>query len=184
MARRATKGIGLSHRAYGALHGVSQYVISNHVKRGSIPTLPDGTIDPEAADTAWLANQTPSNESPLRRSIESKRGIRSDAPAEKPKVSFSEVRTQLEQIKVAKSAIDLQERKKQLVSAKEVEAAAYAQARAERDALLNWPARVSADMAATLGCNEALLYSLLEKHVREFLFERVEHPLMQFDKTA
>ena len=44
-------------------------------------------------------------------------------------------------------------------------------ARAERDAWLNWPARISAPMAAKLGVDAHSLHIALETAVREHLLE-------------
>lgn len=44
-------------------------------------------------------------------------------------------------------------------------------ARAERDAWLNWPARISAQMAAKLGVDAHTLHVALETAVREHLQE-------------
>jgi hypothetical protein len=44
-------------------------------------------------------------------------------------------------------------------------------ARAERDAWLNWPARVAAQMAADLNADGHTLHVLLEKAVRNHLIE-------------
>lgn len=59
-----------------------------------------------------------------------------------------------------------------LVNRTEIEAAAFNQARAERDALMSWPGRVSPVIAAELDVNERKLYILLEKQIRLFLEER------------
>ncbi len=44
-------------------------------------------------------------------------------------------------------------------------------ARDERDAWVNWPARVTAMMAAELGLEQHQLHMVLERHVREHLAE-------------
>jgi len=72
------------------------------------------------------------------------------------------------------------ERKKrqgELVDAEEVRAATQARAVAEREALLAWPRRVSADMAVDLGVEERLLLQVQQKYIREFLAERSKQPL-------
>lgn len=72
------------------------------------------------------------------------------------------------------------ERKKrqgELVDAEEVRSASQARAVAEREALLAWPRRVSADMAVELGVEERLLLQVQQKYIREFLAERSKQPL-------
>jgi len=72
------------------------------------------------------------------------------------------------------------ERKKRegdLVDADEVRSATQARAVAEREALLAWPRRVSADMAVELGVEERVLLQVQQKYIREFLAERSKQPL-------
>lgn len=66
----------------------------------------------------------------------------------------------------------LQERRGTLLDKSEVEAAAFNRAREERDALLNWPARVAPLVAAEFSIDPRQLFASLEKHVRQFLDER------------
>ena len=68
--------------------------------------------------------------------------------------------------------LDLQEREGKLVDAAAVHDAVFRRFREERDALLNWPVRISAVMAAELGLEAGVLLVALEKHVREFLAGR------------
>jgi hypothetical protein len=68
--------------------------------------------------------------------------------------------------------LDLQEREGKLVDAATVYDAVFRRFREERDALLNWPARVSALIAAEVGVEAGVLLVALEKHVREFLAGR------------
>lgn len=72
----------------------------------------------------------------------------------------------------------------ELVSAAEVDAAQFARAAAERDALLNWPARCGADMAAELGLETRLVMTMLDKYVRQHLAERSRVPMPAEDSHA
>ena len=45
--------MGLSRRAYGRHRGVSLAAVQKALRAGRITLLPDGTIDPEAADKTW-----------------------------------------------------------------------------------------------------------------------------------
>ena len=47
-------------------------------------------------------------------------------------------------------------------------------ARDERDAWVNWPARVAAMMAAEIGVDAHELHTVLERHVRDQLGELAE----------
>ena len=44
---------GLSIRAYARHRGVSHVAVKKAIDTGRISTLPDGTIDPNAADAQW-----------------------------------------------------------------------------------------------------------------------------------
>lgn len=68
--------------------------------------------------------------------------------------------------------LELREKQGELVDAATVHDAVFTRFRQERDALLTWPARISAVMAADLGVDAGRLLVTLEKHVREFLAER------------
>jgi len=62
----------------------------------------------------------------------------------------------------------------ELVPRAEVEKENFAIARQERDALLGWPAQISAVMAAELGVDPGLLSAVLERYVRDFLINRAD----------
>uniref|UniRef100_A0A0S4WMU9 Bacteriophage-related protein n=1 Tax=Ralstonia solanacearum TaxID=305 RepID=A0A0S4WMU9_RALSL len=61
--------------------------------------------------------------------------------------------------------------KGELVDRSQAIAHVFKLARAERDAWLNWPTRVSAQMAATLGVDPHKMHVALESAVREHLQE-------------
>jgi hypothetical protein len=47
--------------------------------------------------------------------------------------------------------------------------------RSDRDALMNWPARVAPLIAGEFGIDQVRLAVCLEAHVRQYLSERAEH---------
>jgi len=55
--------MGLSIRAYARHRGVSHVAVKKAIDTGRITPLPDGTIDPVAADAQWAANTTPTRRS-------------------------------------------------------------------------------------------------------------------------
>ena len=65
----------------------------------------------------------------------------------------------------------LAHRKKELVDRAQAVAHVFKLARIERDAWLNWPARVSGQMASTLGLDAHQMHVALETAVREHLIE-------------
>lgn len=68
--------------------------------------------------------------------------------------------------------LEFETRQKTLVDADEVASATEARIRGDRDALLSWPARVAAEMAAELGTDERSTHAALDKHIRQFMRER------------
>lgn len=71
-----------------------------------------------------------------------------------------------------KHELDLKRIAGDLLDRKAVEKAQYEIAAEERDALLNWPAQVHAQMSVDLGIDAGLLAATLEKYVRTFLLNR------------
>jgi hypothetical protein len=75
-------------------------------------------------------------------------------------------------IRAERDRLELEERKRTLINAAEVEQATFERGRMERDALLNWPAQIVPDLAAKLGVEERALHSELDDLVRKFLEQR------------
>lgn len=86
--------------------------------------------------------------------------------------SLLAIQRQREGIKLEREQISFAAYKGTLVDAEKVKTAVTARASEEREALLNWPARVSGEMAAELNVDERTLYAALEKQIRVFLRER------------
>ena len=75
-------------------------------------------------------------------------------------------------LKAQERRLKLQKLKGELVDARSrKDASLFRLAREERDAWVNWPARVAALMAAELGVDAAAMQKLLESHVRAHLDE-------------
>jgi len=70
-------------------------------------------------------------------------------------------------------------RRGELVEAVDVEHFQFQRASAERDALLNWPAQISAGLAAKLGLVDRELFIELDAEVRKFLEARSRQPVME-----
>ena len=176
--------MGLSIRAYARHRGVSHVAVKKAIDTGRISQLPDGTIDPVVADAQWAANTTPT-----RRSVAD---VASDKPApqasaatptrlqrEAPEVptpalssggtSLLQARTVNEVVKAQTNKVRLARLKGELVDRSQAVAHVFKLARAERDAWLNWPARISSQMAAGLGVDAHVLHVALDAAVRQQL---------------
>ena len=180
--------MGLSIRAYARHRGVSHVAVKKAIDTGRITQLPDGTIDPVVADAQWAANTTPTRRSVTAEAREtpqvsvsareipqaSAKVVR-DAP-EPPTPALSsggtsllQARTVNEVVKAQTNKVRLARLKGELVDRSQAVAHVFKLARAERDAWLNWPARISSQMAAGLGVEPHALHVALDAAVREQL---------------
>jgi hypothetical protein len=89
-------------------------------------------------------------------------------------MTFMQARTANEVLKAQERRLRLQQMKGELVDRAKAVAQVFRLARDERDAWVNWPARVTATMAAELGVEQHQLHTALERHVREHLGELAE----------
>ena len=182
--------MGLSIRAYARHRGVSHVAVKKAIDTGRITPLPDGTIDPVVADAQWAANTTPTRRSvaepatekpsqqvsaPVRAIPQTFAKVVRDAPeAPTPALSSGgtsllQARTVNEVVKAQTNKVRLAQLKGELVDRAQAVAHVFKLARAERDAWLNWPARISAQMAAGLGVEPHALHVALDAAVREQL---------------
>lgn len=180
--------MGLSIRAYARHRGVSHVAVKKAIDTERITPLPDGTIDPVAADAQWAANTTPTRRSvagearnvpqapAAAREIPqaSARVVRETAEPPTPALSTGgtsllQARTVNEVVKAQTNKVRLARLKGELVDRSQAVAHVFKLARAERDAWLNWPARISAQMAAGLGVDPHVLHVALDAAVRQQL---------------
>ena len=83
--------------------------------------------------------------------------------------SLLQARTVNEVLKAQLNKVELARRKEELVDRSQAIAHVFRLARTERDAWLNWPARISAQMAAGLGVDPHVLHVALDAAVRQQL---------------
>jgi len=177
--------MGLSIRAYARHRGVSHVAVKKAIDTGRITPLSDGTIDPDTADAQWAQNTL----QPRRAAAQEKVGTTrarpalaeatsqrdvadtSTAPMSAGGTSLLQARTVNEVLKAKLNNLELAHRKKELVDRAQAVAHVFKLARIERDAWLNWPARVSGQMASTLGIDAHQMHVALESAVREHLIE-------------
>jgi hypothetical protein len=89
-------------------------------------------------------------------------------------MTFMQARTANEVLKAQERRVRLQRMKGELVDRAKAVAQVFRLARDERDAWVNWPARVTAVMAAELEVNPHQLHTVFERHVRDHLAELAE----------
>jgi hypothetical protein len=85
--------------------------------------------------------------------------------------SLLQARTVNEVVKAQTTKVRLAQLKGDLVDRSQAIAHVFRLARTERDAWLNWPARISAEMAARLEVDAHGLHVALESAVRDHLIE-------------
>lgn len=86
--------------------------------------------------------------------------------------SFHNARTANEMLKAQERKLRLDERRGQLVEKARALMLVHRLAKEERDAILAWPARVAAELAAELGVDAHRLQTLMDARLRQHLAER------------
>jgi hypothetical protein len=182
--------MGLSIRAYARHRGVSHVAVLRAIKTGRVPAEADGTIDAAKADAAWARSTDPAKtrkpkakpDAKLRAVPEAAMGSVRDTLKEQGlpaggSVTFVQARTAHEIAKAHLARLKLQERRNEIVDRAKATALVFRLAREERDAWINWPARIAALMAAELAASAAdgigahQMQKVLEAHVRAHLSE-------------
>ena len=172
--------MGLSIRAYARHRGVSHVAVKKAIDTGRITPQADGTIEPNRADLEWAQN-TVAARKPVAAKTASPAAepIRpASAPVEPVApplsaggTSLLQARTVNEVVKAQTNKVRLAQLKGDLVDRSQAIAHVFRLARTERDAWLNWPARISAEMAAKLEVDAHELHVALESGVRDHLIE-------------
>ena len=172
--------MGLSIRAYARHRGVSHVAVKKAIDTGRITPEADGTIEPNRADLEWAQN-TVAARKPVAAKTASPAAepIRpASAPVEPVAPTLSaggtsllQARTVNEVVKAQTNKVRLAQLKGDLVDRSQAIAHVFRLARTERDAWLNWPARISAEMAAKLEVDAHELHVALESAVRDHLIE-------------
>jgi hypothetical protein len=89
-----------------------------------------------------------------------------------PQSTFHDARTANEVLKAQERRLRLDERKGKLVDKARALLLVHRLAKEERDAILAWPARVAAEMAAELGVDAHRLQTMMDARLRQHLAER------------
>lgn len=169
--------MGISIRAYARHRGVSDAAVRKAIAAGRITPEADGTIDAERVDREWARNSdAPRNGTATRAvkvAVPDPSGAAGDGTAALPAggTSLLQARTVNEVVKAQTNKVRLARLKGELVDRPQAIAHVFKLARSERDAWLNWPARISAQMAAKLGVDPHTMHIALEAAVREHLQE-------------
>jgi phage terminase Nu1 subunit (DNA packaging protein) len=149
--------------------GFSRPYVTKLVQQGVIMRDANGQIDKDAALAALAAKREPAK--PLRRGRPTRnldiRGQGSEALS--TLMLKSRIKTEVERGKLAE--LDRKQREGELVERRDVEEAAFSNARNVRDALMNIPARVSSLYAAETDPQK--IHQSLEDEIRKVLIDLV-----------
>ena len=167
--------MGISIRAYARHRGVTDTAVRKAIQTGRITPEDDGTIDSVRADRDWARNtekpRIGTQQKPPRIKAPDISGGGDSSAATGGGTSLLQARTVNEVVKAQTNKVRLARLKGELVDRSQALAQVFKLARTERDAWLNWPARVSALLAAELGVDAHTLHVVLENAVREHLRE-------------
>ena len=186
--------MGISIRAYARHRGVTDTAVHKAIRSGRVTPEADGTIDADQADAQWERNTSAPNIGTQRpvvkvkvpdlggggveRSSSGNAGATSGTGATGSAnvggtggTSLLQARTVNEVVKAQTNKVRLARLKGELVDRPQAIAHVFKLARSERDAWLNWPARISAQMAAKLEVDTHTMHVALESAVRDHLQE-------------
>lgn len=172
---------------YAAHCGCSTTAVEYAINRGFIRRNVEGLIDQEQADREWLSKVDPAK---VRRrdpavdvaAGESRKGAWTEKRQESVaaskfaeaqtitnNINFAESRATKEQWSAKLKELEYEVKRKSLISREEVEIAAETAGRRLRDALMNLPPRLGAQLAAETDAFE--IQRLLETELRQVLDE-------------
>lgn len=147
----------VSKRGFADMIGLSPARISQLVANG-LPVKPNGKID-VVAGRRWYQEHT----DPDRR--KSQRNGHASAAEE------------LKRIQIDRARLDLERARGTVIDRRAAEEVIFTRARAERDALLAFVARISPSLAQRLGIDPAQLFSELDREIRLHLASVAETPI-------
>ena len=190
--------MGISRRRYAEHRGVSEKAVRKAIAAGRIRVEADGSIDPAKADADWARQTDPamqrgphSHRQGARTAAETAASppmkpvprtairavdetLRESGEGEAGQTSFMRARMANEVLKAQIARERLKEMKGESVDRARAVALVFDLARRERDAWMNWPPRVAANMAADLGVDAHLMEQVLESYLRRHLADMAE----------
>jgi hypothetical protein len=176
-----------SNRELARQLGVSETAVRRAETAGRIKREADGAWDPARVKAAWAINTDQAQQRPARsdRPTGNRRALKPvpeaavgavrdtlrehGEPVSAGGMTFMQARTANEVLKAQERRLRLQQMKGELVDRAKAVAQVFKLARDERDAWVNWPARVAAVIAADLEVDPHKLHTVLERHVLDHL---------------
>jgi hypothetical protein len=188
MIANAKPGRVASQRELARRLGVSHTALQKAQRAGRIAPEADGAWDVEKVRARLAESSDPTRKTaslaqpvaPVAVPIASRPAVTVPpiaAPDALPRATgstFHDARTANEVLKAQERRLRLDERKGKLVDKARALLLVHRLAKEERDAILAWPARVAAEMAAELGVDAHRLQTMMDTRLREHLAARHE----------
>jgi hypothetical protein len=177
---------GMSERQYATHAGLSRGAIQKVKTAGRLVLHDDGSINAGASDAKRKGATDPSKQrvaagtsaklkpvpdAALTTVGDTLRESGLPAPGTGSGTTFLQAKTAHEVLKAQERRLRLDKMKGELIDRGKATALVFKLAREERDAWVNWPARVAALIAAELAVDAAAMQKALETHVRAHLDE-------------
>ncbi len=181
-----------SNRKLAEALGVSETAVRKALAAGRISRDPAGGFDVAKVKRQWAGNTDAAQQRPTAKANPNLRPVPAaalasvrethresgDAGGAEPLAgggpSFLQARTANEVLKAQERRLRLQRLKGELIDRARATAQVFTLARQERDAWVQWPARVAADLAAELGLETHTVQTALEAAVKAQLAEVAE----------
>jgi hypothetical protein len=181
-----------SNRQLAGALGVSETAVRKALATGRISRDADGGFDIPRVKRQWAGNTDAAQQRPARKSGPTLRPVPAAAlenvretlkesgdphgaePITAGGPSFLQARTANEVLKAQERKLRLQRLKGELIDRARATAQVFTLARQERDVWVQWPARVAADLAASLGLETHTVQVELEAAVKAHLAELAE----------
>jgi hypothetical protein len=181
-----------SNRQLAQALGVSETAVRKALATGRISRDADGGFDIPRVKRQWAGNTDAAQQRPARTAGPTLRPVPAAAlesvretlresgdgggaePITAGGPSFLQARTANEVLKAQERKLRLQRLKGELIDRARATAQVFTLARQERDAWVQWPARVAADLAASLGLETHTVQVELETAVKAHLAELAE----------
>jgi len=179
----AAPGRVASQREVARRLGISHTALQKAQRAGRIAPEPDGWWDVEKVRARLAESSDPARKTATLAPPPSA----ASRPATPPPIAappaadalpraagstFHDARTANEVLKAQERRLRLDERRGKLVDKARALMLVHRLAKEERDAILAWPARVAAEMAAELGVDAHRLQTMMEQRLREHLAAR------------